>query len=87
MDSACSFVGSFFDVCALSRKLQYQSAESAQTDTANGNAVLVFRVAVKGGSKSVKVFKTLIMLRQVVMNAETMEFPFLLSGSVTSFIF
>jgi hypothetical protein len=42
---------------------------------------------MKGGRKSVKVIKTLIMLRQVVMNVEMMAFPFPSSGSVTFFVF
>jgi hypothetical protein len=84
---ACSFVRSVFNIYILSRELQYQSADSTQTDGADSNAVLVFRVAMKGGRKSVKVTKTLIILRQLVMNVELMEFPFPSSGSVTSFIF
>ena len=69
-----------FFVYILSRKLQYQSADSAQTDRANGNVVLVFHLAMKGARKSLKVIKTLFMLRQVVMNFEMMEFPFPSSG-------
>ena len=70
MGYACSFVGSFFNVYILSRKLQYQSADSVQTERANGNVVLIFRMPMKGGGKSLKVIKIVIMLRQVVMNVE-----------------
>jgi hypothetical protein len=83
---ACSFVRSFFTTYVLNGKLQYQSAEAAQADWVSGNAVLILRVATKVGFKTVKVIKTLIVLRQVVMNVELMEFPFPSSGIVASFI-
>jgi hypothetical protein len=60
--------------------------KTAQTDRASGNAVLIFHVTLKGGRKSVKFAKTLIRLRQVVMNVEVMEFPFPSSVIVTFFI-
>jgi hypothetical protein len=43
----------------VTRKLHYQTADSVQTDRANGDAVLVFRESIKGGCNSVKVVKTL----------------------------
>jgi len=82
----CSFVRSFFNTYVPNGKLQYQSAEAAQADWVSGNVVLILRVAMKGGFKSVKVIKTLIILRQVVMTVELMEFTFPSSGIVTSFI-
>ena len=50
--------------------------DSAPTDRTNSNAVIVFCVSMKGGCQSVKVVKTLIVLKQVVMNIEMMKFPF-----------
>lgn len=68
-------VRSIFYVYVPNLKLHYKISDSAPTDRANGNAVIVFCVSMTV-CQSVKVVKTLIVLKQVVMNIEMMKFPF-----------
>jgi hypothetical protein len=59
LDYAYGFVRTCFNFYVMTRKLHYQTADSALTDRANGNAILIFLESMKGSCKSVKVVKTL----------------------------